>query len=177
MAKELPVPIPGENFTSDVKSYPWHRPPEFTDIDDALDYIARKITDFQVANTFLTLAEIGVPLWKIADFIVTAGIGEGKWTPDFALLLAGPITKMIETMCIAFDVEYDLDLDEDEKVFTGTFFKGATELKAHKAEGAYKIVKEELPEIKNAAANQENPEGGEAAPEEKTGGFMSMMGA
>ena len=26
-------PIPGENFTSDERNYPWHRPPEYTDTD------------------------------------------------------------------------------------------------------------------------------------------------
>ena len=32
-------PIPGENFTSDERNYPWHRPPEYTDMDLSLIHI------------------------------------------------------------------------------------------------------------------------------------------
>ena len=34
MLKMFDAPIAGENFTSDTRNYPWHRPPEITDYDD-----------------------------------------------------------------------------------------------------------------------------------------------
>ena len=37
---EFDGPIPGENFTSETKNYPWHRPPEITDYDEALEFAA-----------------------------------------------------------------------------------------------------------------------------------------
>lgn len=168
-------PIPGENFTSDTKNYPWHQPPEFTDLNKALDMLTKKITGFKTANGILTIAELGIPLYRISSMIVMAGVGEGKWTPDFAILLSGPLTKMIEVMCIGFDIEYNVGIDEDETIFTGEFFKAQNELKNRDTNDALKILKEEMPEIKEAAEAQADtgtaPEG-----DLQSQGFMTMAG-
>jgi hypothetical protein len=161
-------PIPGENFTSDTKNYPWHQPPEYSDIDEALDYLSGRITQFKVANGLLTMAEMGTPLYQIASFVLISGVGEGKWTPDFSLLLAGPVTRMIELMCIGFDVKYELGItDDDEEFETGTFFKHDNEMKLPKT---MKLLDEELPDIKTEAEQQT------AAPEGdlQQQGFMAM---
>lgn len=165
-------PIPGENYTSDTKNYPWRQPPEFTDIEDCLDYLSRRITQFKVANGILAMAEMGIPVYKISSMILTLGVGEGKWTVDFTLLLAGPLTRMIELMCIGFEVEYDLGIDDDESDFTtGDFFKNELELKTPKDQKFFKVIAEEMPEIKEAAETQEG-EGSEK--DLQTSGFMAM---
>jgi len=172
-------PIPGENYTSDTKNYPWHQPPEFTDLNKALDMLAKKITKFEVANGILTIIELGFPLVRITDMLITAGISEGKWTPDFALLIAGPLTKMIETIAIAFDIEYTVGIDDEEPVVTGEFFKKSHELKNYSAQGTYKILSEEMPDIKADAADQSDPSTETTEPEPSTPamekqGFMEM---
>lgn len=164
-------PIPGENFTSDTKNYPWHQPPEYVDVNKALDYISQKLTDFKRANGILTIVEMGVPLTRIADMILTAGIGEGKWTPDFALLLAGPTTRMIELICIGFEVEYTIGIEEDEDDFvTSTFFKEDMKLKERNS--GFKILNEELPDIKDQA---EQAGGAPAEKSLQSSGFMAMQ--
>lgn len=161
-------PIPGENFTSDTKNYPWHQPPEFVDVNKALDMISKKLTEFKRANGIMTMVEMGVPLTRVADIILTAGIGEGKWTPDFALLLAGPTTRMIELICIGFDVEYTIGIEEDEDDFiTGTFFTESKKL-TDDASG-FELLKEELPELKEEASASG---GGEDL---QQSGFMAMQ--
>lgn len=161
-------PIPGENFASDTKNYPWHQPPEFVDINKALDMLSVKLTDFKRANGILTMVEMGSPLTRVADMILTAGIGEGKWTPDFALLLAGPVTRMIELLCIGFEVDYEIGIEEDEDDFvTSTFFKEESNIKENAT--GFKILKEEMPDIKQEASQQS---GGEADLQQS--GFMAM---
>lgn len=166
-------PIPGENFTSDTKNYPWHQPPEFTDVNKALDMLGKKLTDFKRANGILSIVEMGVPLTRVADMLLTAGIGEGKWTPDFALLLAGPVTRMIELICIGFEVEYILGFEEDPDDFeTSQFFQENKKLE--ESTNGFEILKQELPAIKTAAAAEgEAPEGGKEK-DLQSGGFMSM---
>lgn len=174
MASEVNTgPIPGENFTSDTKNYPWHQPPEFTDLNKALDMLGKKLTDFKRANGILSIVEMGVPLTRVADMLLTAGIGEGKWTPDFALLLAGPVTRMIELICIGFEVEYTLGIEEDPDDFeTSTFFKEAQKLE--EGDSGFEILKQELPAIKTAAAAEgAAPEGGKEQGLQQ-GGFMAM---
>lgn len=163
-------PIPGENFTSDTKNYPWHQPPEFVDINKALDMLSVKLTDFKRANGILTMVEMGSPLTRVADMILTAGIGEGKWTPDFALLLAGPVTRMVELLCIGFEVDYEIGIEEDEDDFvTSTFFKEQHSLKEDAS--GFKILKEEMPDIKQEA-EQAAGQGGESDLQQS--GFMAM---
>lgn len=167
-------PIPGENFTSDTKNYPWHQPPEFTDINKALDMVAKKLTEFQRANSIMTVVEMGAPLTRVADMILTAGIGEGKWTPDFALLMAGPVTRMIELICIGFDVEYTVGIEEDEDDFnTGTFFEEGKKLKENTS--GFELLKEELPNLKQDAQESSAAAGDEGKTSDlQQGGFMAM---
>jgi len=164
-------PIPGENFTSDTKNYPWRQPPEFTDIEPCLDYLAKRITQFKVANGIMSMAEMGLPLYKISSMILTMGVGEGKWTVDFTLALAGPLTRMIELICIGFDVEYELGIEEDEEDFnTGDFFKNDLELKSGDSK-LFKVIAEEMPTLKSEAAEQ-----GQPTKDLQSEGFMAMAG-
>jgi hypothetical protein len=173
MAQLNSGPIPGENYTSDTKNYPWRQPPEFTDIDDCLDWLTKKITKMQAANGILNMAELGLPLYKIADMLLTQGVGAGKWTVDFTLLLGGPLTRMIELICIGFGVDYVLGIDDDEEIQTATLLKGEQALRTPK--GKFKLLDEEMPEIKSAA-EQESEKSAEPAKPLQTEGFMAAGG-
>lgn len=172
-------PIPGENYTSDTKNYPWRQPPEFSDLDDCLDFLAKKVTDFKVANGILTMAEMGFPLYKVASMILMNGVGEGKWTPDFSLILAGPLTRMVELICIGFEVDYDLGIEDDEDDFeTGNYFKEDQKLRTP---DGFKLISEELPDLKAEAESQAGGEGEQSSgagqgdvPDLQQQGFMAM---
>lgn len=171
MLKPNSGPIPGANYTSDTKNYPWRQPPEFTDLDSALDYLSRRLTQFKTANGILNLAEAGVPLYKITSMILTLGLSEGKWTVDYMLLLAGPVTRMIELMCVGYEIDYDLGIEDDENDFvTADFFKTDLDMKSPNKK-AFKIVSEEMPDIKEAANSQEGKQ-----PNLQMKGFMAMSG-
>lgn len=101
-------PIPGENYTSDTKNYPWHRPPEFDDLDKAIDYIGKKLTKEDAAVGLLTMIEAGISLVDLTQTFLMSGIGNGKWTLDFALLLAGPTAHIMQIMAKAYGIEYDI---------------------------------------------------------------------
>lgn len=117
-------PIPGANMTSDTKNYPWRQPPKYADVNDAMDFLAKKITKFKVANGLLTMVELGIPVVSVAQVVLMQGVAEGMWTVDFALLLCGPLCRMIELICIGFDVDYELGIEEDMDDFnTADFFR------------------------------------------------------
>lgn len=170
-------PIPGANFTSDTKNYPWHHPPEFTNINKALDMLGDKITEFKVANGLLVFVELGAPLYKVSQMILMQGVAEGKWTPDFALMLAGPLTRMIELICIGFDVEYDVGIDEDPMDFeTGTFFKLQNSNEPDVAGTDFKLLEKEMGEIKEEANAQSEQAQGSKTQDLGSQGFMAMAG-
>ena len=147
----MPVgPIPGENYTSDTKNYPWHQPPEFTDISDALDKVATKITDPKVAKGFTALAEVGVPLYRLSGMIVMQGVSNGLWTIDLGLLMVGPVTKMLEIICDTMGIECKLGIeDEEDDMPTGVFFKRNAErdMKIRSSSNIYTTVSSQMPQF------------------------------
>lgn len=169
-------PIPGENYTSDTKNYPWHQPPEFTDIDKALDMMSEKITNKKVANSLLTMIEIGIPVYKVASMLITAGMMNGKWTLDFGLLLVGPITRILELLCIGYGVEYNLGIEDDEEMVTGEFFKVLNE---PRKVGDMEVINNGIEEVKQDASEGEPTEEGSDKEEPNLGsmGFMAQQTA
>ncbi len=98
-------PIPGENFTSDTKNYAWHRPPDYTNLNEAFEFAVEQVLDEDTAVSIITMLEMGTPVVPIVDMIVTAGIGGGKWTPDYAMILSGPLAHVICLMARRYGIE------------------------------------------------------------------------
>lgn len=153
-------PIPGENFTSDTKNYPWHRPPEFTDLDTAIEMTYKKFTDEEIGFNLLTMIEMGSDLCTIADMYVTAGIGAGKWTPDFAMLLAGPVVHILYLMAKGYDLDPVMGFESKEKIPTAAFFKTLTKIDKNKAKKSNDKV--DVEKVLDGAKSA------------KPGGFMGM---
>lgn len=131
----LDNPIPGENFTSDTKNYPWHRPPQFTDQNEAFEYIVEQIMDEDVSTSVLTMLEMGVPVSRLVDMMITAGIGGGKFTVDYGLLMAGPLSHVICLMARRMDIPVDLGVKSKNKTPTKAFFDALERAQSEGVEG------------------------------------------
>lgn len=158
----LDGPIPGENYTSDTKNYPWHRPPEYKDIDKAMDAVGKRLLKRKSAMGILSMIEGGVDIATITQMFLMSGVGAGKWTVDFAILLAGPTARLIELMAKGYEIEYNLGIDEED-IYVPTKalfdFKKRSASKG-KTDSALSAAKEEFETIKADASESQ--------------GFMSM---
>lgn len=159
-------PIPGENFTSDTKNYPWHRPPEYTNMDDAIDFAAKRILDKKNAFAILTMLQMGMTVTTAADTFVTTGIGGGKWTPDFALLLAGPVAHIIKLVADGYGIDYEMGYDDTEEPMTINRIRKPEPkpIKEGEVTKAVSSAKGGLMDIKDQAGN----------PSPLSGGFMDQ---
>ncbi len=151
-------PIPGENFTSDPRNYPWHRPPDFTDLDEALKAASKKIFGKETSRGLLTMMEMGVPITVLTSAFVLSGIGGGKWTPDYALLLAGPVSHMMVLLAKSEEIDYKLGIEEKIVPPSSAFFK-----EVEKDNAKIRAVGDILPEVEKKS---------DAVVEQE--GFMSM---
>jgi hypothetical protein len=133
---EFSGPIPGENFTSDTKNYPWHRPPEFDDLDEAIEYIGSKMMDEEVSVAALTMMEAGMPITQLAQMWLMNGIMEGKWTFDYALLLAGPTAHILYIMAKSYGVDCELGIEGRDYMPTVAMLRAMTEIKEEIDPGA-----------------------------------------
>lgn len=145
-------PIPGENYTADTKNYPWHRPPEFADLDKAIEMSAKRLTEENNAISILTMIEAGVSVASITEMYLMSGIGAGKWTVDQALLLAGPVSHIICLMCKGYGVKYDLGVDNKKTPITSVFMKEMKKINAPKAKKAGQEVAKQVEDVKEKAS-------------------------
>lgn len=155
-------PIPGEQYTSDTRNYPWHRPPEITDLEKGIEASIKQLSTRTGAFGLLTSLQSGVTIVQATDMFITSGIGKGKWAPDLGLLLAGPVARMMEIMAKDAGITYALGLDDDP-LPTATYYKKQAKITAEQATGAGDALK--------ANAGAITPPQEEAPPEQK--GFMS----
>lgn len=177
----LDGPIPGENYTSDVKNYPWHRPPEFTEPDEAIEYLAKIMTDENGSFAIIGMLEAGIDVLSIAHMIIMKGIGSGKWSVDLGLLLAGPIAHIVILMARGYDLDYDIGFSGPPKGPTSVFFREAKRVDRQKAKEAGKEARtggEIIKELASAGFLQTvdpdgEDEGSEGPDSEESAGFMA----
>lgn len=165
-------PIPGENFTSDTKNYPWHRPPEHNDLDEAIDAAADKILSKEGSLGVLTMLKNGIPAVTLANIFITSGVGAGKWTPDFGLLMAGPVTHIIYLLGKGYGIEVELGVDNKLSGGTSAIFEGMKRLSQKSTESIRSTVDSMIPEIQANAARQGGFAGGPPEEEAETPGGM-----
>jgi hypothetical protein len=113
------------------------------------------LTETNAGMRYMSLIEAGTPLTTITDMVVTLAVGRGKFSIDFAILIAGPVTRMLEIMAKSYKIEYDLGIDEDDDFTTSVVYKKAIALSSPPEE---KPEQEIAPDV-----------------EEEQGGFMSAV--
>ena len=109
--------IPGQSLTNSPDNpNAWERPPEFTDLNKATDYMFETIFNPDVASNLLLSINNGVGVFDLTSIILYTGFLEAKFNPDVMMLLAEPTMFMIIALCEKADVPYKLDSLDDELV-------------------------------------------------------------
>ena len=79
--------IPGQSLTNTPGNAAWEHPPQFTDVDEAMNFIMQKLTNVQMAEQVILMLKSKIPVEAITRLIVFGGFTEGKWSVDMAVLL------------------------------------------------------------------------------------------
>ncbi len=72
----------------------------------------------------ITMLQTGIDIAALTEVFLMSGVGAGKWTPDFALLLAGPVSHIIYLMGKAHGVKCELGIERKKPRMTKAFFDG-----------------------------------------------------
>lgn len=116
-------PIPGENYTTDTKNFPWHRPPQYTHPDDAIEYAIKWILDDERSDGYMTMLEIGWSIVDVTQMFIMNGVGKGLWTFDMGLIIAGPVSHLLVIMARGYDIDFDLGIKKEDTAKTANLFK------------------------------------------------------
>jgi hypothetical protein len=106
-------PIAGENYTSDTRNYPWHRPPDLSDYDEIVEAILTQISNEYTLPAIMGSLSMGGTVAGVTDYLILSNIGKGKFSIDMGLLAAGPVARFIQIMADDFGVDYDMGIETE----------------------------------------------------------------
>lgn len=129
-SKLLNGPIPGENYTTDTKNFPWHRPPQFTNLDEAIEHCIEHIFDDEKSDSFITMLQIGFSIMDVTQMLLISGVGKGLWSVDFAILMAGPVSNVFVLMARGYEIDFDLGIDPEDSTISSmpAFFNASRDV-------------------------------------------------
>jgi hypothetical protein len=155
----IDAPIAGQSLTAELGSRPWQQPPQYSTVEEALDYYIPRILEPTLQDDLMNVIELGIPLTTIADTLQTGGAMEGKHTLDVGLLI---IPVLIETLAYlaeeqGIDYVMGTDIEEDDKPSSSAVALAIKKIKAKN----------------NEPVEEEPEEQMEMELEEPSGGLMS----
>jgi len=154
----IDAPIAGQSLTSEVGGWPWEQPPQYSTVEEALEFYLPRLTEPTLQNELMNVIEMGLPLTTIANALQQGAVMEGKHSLDVGILVMPVLMEVLaylsEQRGIEFNMGTNVEVDDSP---SGVAVKLA--LKKLKA-------KEGEPEEKP----QEEPEN---IVEEPIGGLMS----
>jgi hypothetical protein len=133
----LDYPIPGQGMTAEVGSRPWQNPPQYTTVEQALEFYIPRLVSDDVYESLLDSMELGIPLTVMADSMQSTAVMQGLHTIDVGILAMPVIIEMLAYIGDDAGIEYNLGMDKpiDEDKISDT-----------KIALAIKRMREKLPE-------------------------------
>ena len=141
------APVAGQGLTDEPGNYPWEHPPQFTDTDEAADFVWDRLHRPEFAEQVIAMLDAGIPVEAIGRIIIFNGFMEGKWTPDVAFIIAEPVMKMIATMGMRAGVDNIVMSMEDITNKSDIKSIVRTKLDKEDAERAAKGVKKDIKKV------------------------------
>ena len=120
------APIPGENYLSDTRNYPWHRPPEIVEYDEAVDYLINRMTETEHSELIYSLIKLKQPLTSIVAGIMMQSIGRGKFANRFSDFGGWTDLSLLEILAEQNGMAYESGLENKGRIpITPTTLKAA----------------------------------------------------
>lgn len=89
------APVAGESLTSAPRNMVFEKPPQFTDLEEATEFIWEQLNKRDNTLKLLAMLDKQVPVDGLVKTILFSGFASGKWTPDLAVLMANPVVAMV----------------------------------------------------------------------------------
>lgn len=156
-------PIPGQSLTTPPRSFPYERPPEITDPEQALQVHLYRLSDKETMEDVLYYLEQGVDLVTMVEGILRTGVMSGLHSIDVSLIIAPAIHEFIKVTADEVGLEYEEGFEDKEgkkrKTYARNILRAKDMLKKVKADMPVAVEeKEEEPEVVMEAAEEVAPE-------------------
>jgi len=110
---QLDAPIPGMSLTHELGARPWQNPPQYSTVEDTLEFYLSRVGDEKLLYNILSVVENGVAIPTIAETLTLSGVMEGKHTVDVGVIVNPIITEFIKGLADRAGVSYTMDAQRD----------------------------------------------------------------
>ena len=102
------APIPGQSLTTTPKNYPWERPPEINDPEEAIQMHLTRLSDPEVLEAALDLIELeDLDIQTVVKGLMRSAISKGIHSIDVALLVSPVVHEFIKQAAKAAKIDAD----------------------------------------------------------------------
>ena len=150
------APIPGMSLTHELGARPWQSPPQYTTVDEAIEYYLERMSTDEFMDQMADVLELNVPVTTLANTIQLAGVMEGKHSVDVGMLVMPLLMEMIMLIGDNAGVKYDSGLtDVPDNRTKDTLIEAVRKEMQQKIDEA-----EETPEAEEVKEEEEEPKSG-----------------
>lgn len=106
--KQFSAPIPGQSLTLEPKTYPWERPSEINDPEEAIQMHLARLTEPDMFESALDALELGeLDISTVTKGILRGAVANGIHSIDVALIAAPVIHEFLRNAADAAGIEVD----------------------------------------------------------------------
>ncbi len=102
----IDAPIAGQSLTTELGNRPWEQPPQYSTVEEALQYYIPRLTNPEMLDDLLNVMETGIPLTTLANAIQSSGVMEGKHSLDVGILIMPVLMETMAYLAEESGVEY-----------------------------------------------------------------------
>jgi len=117
---------PGNSLTEPPGKWPWERPPQFPDPDDAIDHFVESVSHGPAREDMLKMMMAGITVEEIVNQVAFKGFMAGAFTPDVAELIKPAVAVFLINMALESGFEPQMFIDDspaEGAVSDQTFFE------------------------------------------------------
>jgi len=114
----LDRPIPGQSLTSELGARPWQSPPQYSTVDEVVDYYMERMSAEDFMVQLVDVLEMGVPVTTLANTIQMSSVMNGVHTLDTGMLALPIIMEMLMLLGDSAGIKYNNGLDNPNEIKT-----------------------------------------------------------
>ena len=144
--------VPGSGLTSEPGSRAYKNPPQYSTVDDAMNYYVTRLASDEVADQIVSVLDMGVPVTELANIMQMHGVMEGKHTLDMSMLMLPVLMEIIALIGDTAGIDYNMGTKKSDperaenNIVQAAKMKMETELRDKTLDGFSKDKETEMPE-------------------------------
>ncbi len=114
-------PIPGESLTAEYGGRPWQKPPQYSTVDEAMQFYMQRMDNDKFKDDLLDVIENGIPLTIIANALQLGSVMEGYHSVDVGILVLPALVESLALIAENENVPFKTGTEEeDREIMTDT---------------------------------------------------------